>query len=140
MKFKFKEKSLSQLKQNHYSREVKNLNDFKNFEDFKEWYDEEPKICKYCGIDEKSVQKIVTLGLLKSKRFPENGITRQGKARGMWLEVDRIDPLKNYSKDNCALACYFCNNDKSDVFNAVQYKEFFQNRKQFLNGLVKNID
>lgn len=45
---------------------------------------------------------------------------REGR-RGKRLEVDRIEAKEPYSPDNCVLACYPCNNAKSDVFS---YQEF----------------
>lgn len=47
---------------------------------------------------------------------------RDGR-RGKRLEVDRIESKQPYSPDNCVLACYACNNAKSDVFS---YKEFME--------------
>lgn len=137
-KFIFKEKTEAQLKAKYYKRETRSLNGFKNFDDFKSWYIEKDKKCRYCKISESEVQEIVVLGLLKSKRFPENGRTSQGRARGMWLEVDRFNPNEKYSRENCVLACYFCNNDKSDVFVGSEYLDFYQNRAQFLKNLIKN--
>ena len=39
------------------------------------------------------------------------------------LEVDRIESKKPYSPENCVLACYPCNNAKSDVFSYGEFKE-----------------
>ena len=47
---------------------------------------------------------------------------REGR-RGKRLEVDRIASKEPYSPDNCVLACYPCNNAKSDVFS---YEEFLE--------------
>ncbi len=47
---------------------------------------------------------------------------RDGR-RGQRLEVDRIESKEPYSPDNCVLACYPCNNAKSDVFS---YEEFIE--------------
>jgi len=41
---------------------------------------------------------------------------RDGR-RGFNLEVDRKDSNREYSAGNCVLACYPCNNAKSDVFS-----------------------
>lgn len=135
--FVFKNKTTAQLKQNHYKRDVSGLNGFLNFSDYEEWYLAEEKVCKYCGIKEEEVQEIVSSGLLKSKRFPDDGNVKRGRSRGMWLEVDRFDPNGMYSRENSVLACYFCNNDKSDVFYGNQYIDFFQNRLSFLRKLLK---
>jgi len=43
--------------------------------------------------------------------------------RGKRLEVDRIESKEPYSPENCVLACYPCNNAKSDVFT---YQEFIE--------------
>jgi hypothetical protein len=47
---------------------------------------------------------------------------REGR-RGKRLEVDRIISKDPYSPENCVLACYPCNNAKSDVFT---FKEFIE--------------
>ncbi len=39
------------------------------------------------------------------------------------MEVDRKISKANYSPENCVLACYPCNNAKSDVFT---YEEFIK--------------
>lgn len=135
--FIYRQKTPEQLKANYNSRIKKDLNEFASLEDFLTWYHNQEKKCHYCGLTELQSQEIVVLGLLKSNRFPQNGLTGQGQARGMWLEVDRIKPKKTYSERNCVLACYFCNNDKSDVFDGEDYKLFFQNRFQFLTKLLE---
>lgn len=86
---------------------------------------------------EEEIQEIVMTGLLKSKRFPQQGLIGRGTARGVFLEVDKLNPLENYSSENSVLCCYFCNNDKSDVFHGEHYRDFFQNRKSFLRSLLK---
>lgn len=129
-------KTENQLKANFYKRNVNGLNGFEDFNDFLEWYNSTEKKCCYCGISENIVQEIVTKGLLTSKRFPQNGKTGRGKARGMWLEVDKFNPKGLYSRNNCVLACYFCNNDKSDVFGGQEYLDFHQNRESYLKNLL----
>jgi hypothetical protein len=109
---------------------------FKTYEAFVTWYNDEPKHCHYCQIKEGEVQEIVMRGLLTSARFPKKGLKARGRNRGKWLEVDRKKPLGKYSAANCVLACYFCNNDKSDVFTDEQYQEFKENRAGFLRGLL----
>lgn len=135
--FEYRPKTLKQLKENYNSRIRQDRNSFNSFEDFINWYNNETKVCHYCGLTELQSQEIVVRGLLTSNRFPQNGLTGRGQARGMWLEVDRIKPKEPYSENNCALACYFCNNDKSDVFSGDEYKLFFQNRYEFLRQLLE---
>ena len=128
----YKLKPIKSLKSNFSQRKRKGLNSFDSFEDFHNWYNKQNKVCYYCGLREEEMQKIVLIGILKSNRFPQNGIIGRGQSRGIWLEVDRLEPKENYSSENCVLCCYFCNNDKSDVFNAIEYKEFKENRVEFL--------
>jgi hypothetical protein len=133
--WKHKEKDKDQLKRWFYGK--KGNREFDSFNDFYSWYSETKKQCFYCGISEKECQEIIHRGILTSNRFPTNGKFKQGVNRGYWLEIDRKKPKGKYSKSNCVLACYFCNNDKSDVFDESQYKEFYQNRAEFLRNLLK---
>lgn len=110
---------------------------FKTYEAFVTWYNKRPKHCHYCQIQEVDVQEIVMRGLLTSARFPKMGLNARGRNRGKWLEVDRKNPNGNYTTANCVLACYFCNNDKSDIFNENQYHNFMQSRLAFLLNLLK---
>lgn len=75
--------------------------------------------------------------ILKSNRFPENGKIGQRKSRGVWLEVDRLEPKGQYSRENAVLCCYFCNNDKSDVFSGQEYLKFRENRIEYLRDKLK---
>lgn len=136
MTFEYKTKPINNLRANFNDRKRKSLNGFNDFEDFLAWYNEQDKTCAYCGLKEEECQEIVISGILTSNRFPQNGIIRQGQNRGVWLEVDRLDPKGLYSRENSTLSCYFCNNDKSDVFSAEDYKSFFQNRANFIRGLL----
>lgn len=76
------------------------------------WYEKRMKkqkgLCKYCHLPGDTTEYYNT------ERF------RKGR-RGLNLEVDRKNNRKPYSPKNCVLACYPCNNAKSDVFS---YKEF----------------
>jgi hypothetical protein len=138
MPFIYQQKTIQQLK-NTYSRRVREgVNGFDSFNDFFNWYQEQNLVCYYCGLTEIETQKISMTGILTSNRFPQNGIVGQGTSRAVWLEVDRLTPNGFYSRDNCVMCCYFCNNDKSDVFSGNQYINFFQNRVQYLRQLLNN--
>jgi hypothetical protein len=134
--FYYVEKPKEKLIFNFNERKRKDLNGFSDFENFYDWFVNQDKKCYYCGIEEHEVQQIVVHGLLTSNRFPLNGKIMQGRSRGMWLEVDRIHPKEKYTRDNAVLCCYFCNNDKSDVFHGLEYKKFFQDRAGYLRGLI----
>lgn len=131
-------KPIEKLKSNFSQRKQKGLNSFEDFEDFFNWYNEQQKQCFYCGLQEHEMQEIVLTGILKSNRFPQNGIIGRGRSRGVWLEVDRLKPKENYSRENCVLCCYFCNNDKSDVFDGNEYKKFMKNRVQYLKQKIND--
>jgi hypothetical protein len=80
---------------------------------FYEWYKEQSQkqneCCHYCHLSGDTINKY-------GRWF------REGR-RGHNLEVDKKDNSKPYSPENCVLACYPCNNAKSDVFT---YKEFLE--------------
>jgi len=136
MPFTYLPKPIEKLKADYSRRNQKNQNGFKDFDEFLNWYNNQDKFCYYCGLKEEESQKIVMTGILKSNRFPQNGILGRGQSRGMWLEVDRLSPKENYSPSNCKLCCYFCNNDKSDVFHGDDYKAFQSNRVGYLRELI----
>ena len=135
MEYIIKSKEKLKINFNQRRREGKNL--FIDFEDFYDWYINQKKSCHYCSLDESEMQSIVMQGIVTSNRFPQNGIIGRGQARGVWLEVDRLQPKANYSRDNCVLSCYFCNNDKSDVFDGVEYKLFMEDRVGYLRRKLK---
>ena len=80
---------------------------------FYKWYDDEVKkqdeLCHYCSLPGDT-----------NKYY---GTTFRNGNRGSRLEVDKKDNKKPYSPSNCVLACYPCNNAKSDVFT---YEEFLK--------------
>ena len=135
--YEYLPKSIQKLKQNFTQRKSKGVNSFLTIEDYLDWYNSKEKKCFYCGIEESILQEIVMTGILKSARFPENGTIGRGQSRGVWLEVDRLNPKGNYSRENCVLACYFCNNDKSDVFHGTDYNSFNIDRPNYLRALLK---
>ena len=76
------------------------------------WYVNQCKkqkgVCAYCHMPGDTTKSYRAEGFRKGRR-------------GFHLEVDRKDAKGEYSPDNCVLACYPCNNAKSDVFS---YREF----------------
>ena len=84
----------------------------RNRKSFYSWYENRVRkqkgLCEYCYLPGDT-----------TKYYHPEGF-RKGR-RGFNLEVDRKDAEGQYSPENCALACYPCNNAKSDVFS---YREF----------------
>jgi len=85
----------------------------KDCRNFYQWYENQLKKqnwrCIYCGLSG------------NTKKHYQRWF--RGGRRGRSLEVDRIDSGKPYSPENCVLACYPCNNAKSDVFS---YEDFLE--------------
>ncbi|MDD3412370.1 MAG: hypothetical protein PHY47_00030 [Lachnospiraceae bacterium] len=74
------------------------------FDDFKEY----TKIdaCYYCN------NKIV---------WNKKSTSKNGNGIYMRYNLDRKDPSKNYTKDNCVVCCPKCNRTKLDNFNAEEF-------------------
>lgn len=142
MSWEYKQKSEDQLKTWFQDKVRNRKSGFSDFSDFLNWYNDNVKDnkCHYCNLSEWESQKLIHLGLLKSKRFPFNGLFSQGVNRGYWLEIDRKDPNGIYSRENCVPTCYFCNNDKSDVFTDTEYQDFVKDRIGFLKRILKKYD
>jgi len=109
----------------HNKKGLKNF-DFLNFNAFYRWYlaqlKEQQGYCYYCKTDEGLIAEFID----KKKEF----IKRPN--RGKHLEVERRDAKSNiYNAENCVLACYFCNNDKSDILNEEEYFEYLKDRRLF---------
>ena len=115
----------------------KNLEDFKfqNFNSFYKWYIKQYQIqngkCYYCKTDEKIISAL----------FEKKFHNRKRTTRGKHLEIERRNSTDNlYSAENCVLACYFCNNDKSDIFDEPEYLEYLKDRKGFLNSQFEKLN
>ena len=68
------------------------------------------KVCHYCQI---SLDEIEILGE-RLKLFKKN-------LRGWKLEIDRLNSNKEYRPENCVMACYWCNNAKTDEFSENEF-------------------
>ena len=68
--------------------------------------------CAYCGI----TIPMVTVLANKQQLFKKN-------YRGWSLEIDRKDSNFEYSPDNCVMACYWCNNAKTDEFTHEEFRK-----------------
>ena len=114
---------------------------FDNFKQFYEWHREQGKTCYYCGSEEHKISDLVRCGKDEDRNGKENLIGIYGSQlqnRGVHLEIERKDSKANiYSPENCVLICYFCNNDKSNVFSYEDYMSFgtnfFKARKKFID-------
>ena len=108
-----------------YGRFSQKQKDYKNafngsFEAFLAWWCEKTpengiRHCCYCGIDENTLKDAFKNGLVISKKPSFSGE----------LQIERKNPNGDYSADNCEFACVICNNAKSDMISAEDFKEFF---------------
>jgi len=77
------------------------------------WWNDIPKQCHYCSLPDYLLETLRELPGHINKRYPQ---------RGRSLEIDRkISELPYTNINNLVLACYWCNNAKTDTF---LYEEF----------------
>lgn len=80
--------------------------------------------CVYCEVSVVVLQELIQADLLRGRGVRGTGL------RGRNFELERIDANQPYGPENCALACYYCNNDKSYIYSAEDYKKFFAPAKK----------
>lgn len=117
-----------------YNNKKGNAFEFLDFNDFYKWYiiqyEKQNGCCYYCKTEESVLTELF------EKKYTSIKRTNRGKR----LEVERRDSGSNkYNKDNCVLACYFCNNDKSDIFSEAEYFEYLKDRKSFFINQFESI-
>lgn len=118
---------------------IKKYNDgdfgFRTFKNFYKWYESQPKECCYCGTNEKDLEKLFKV---KNDESEQNK-KLYSKKRGFTatLQIEKLNPNKPYNESNCALACAFCNNAKSDMVNDKNFREFAKAHiKPLLDGFI----
>ncbi|MBL0765623.1 hypothetical protein [Marivirga atlantica] len=67
--------------------------------------------CFYCELEKKDFGELY-----------ENHLIRKKANRGFNFEIDRKNPNEEYHYDNLVMACYWCNNAKTDEFTAEEFK------------------
>lgn len=92
------------------SRVTYNLENYWSREDFIYWYVNKEKKCCYCECSQSELDS-----------FYNKNASKRKSTRGKTLEIERKCDEK-YSKENCELSCYWCNNAKSDVFSYEEFK------------------
>ena len=110
---------------NIYDRFKKKQDDYKgafngSFEAFLAWWCKKTpengiRKCCYCEVDEKTLKNAFDLKIISSKKPSFSGE----------LQIERKNPNRDYCDDNCEFACVICNNAKSDMISAEEFKEFF---------------
>jgi hypothetical protein len=67
--------------------------------------------CYYCKVTTRNIELLA-----------ENFKIYKKNLRGWKLELDRKMPNDEYSSQNCVMACYWCNNAKTDEFTADEFQ------------------
>ena len=106
------------------------LEGFKGMANFFNWYNNQEKKCAYCGIH---VEQIKALGENKKLNNKRSDI------RGYTLEIDRMLPKLEYSEENCCMACYWCNNAKTDEFSPEEFKPIARGINEVWNKRLETI-
>ena len=73
-------------------------------------YKRDGRRCHYCRIKEEDFIRIW-------------GPLYGDKTRGRKLEIERKDNQKDYSEENCVLACVICKDAKSDKFTDEEFRK-----------------
>ena len=117
---------------------------FKTKADFIKWWaltlKKQDGRCYYCNSRFADLRQLIT-----HKPSPLLGVRdlKGGAFRGANPEPDRLesrDQRNIYSADNCVLACYYCNNDKSNVYTHEDYKTFIAPAKgRYIEHLMKQL-
>ncbi|RLA84625.1 MAG: hypothetical protein DRG78_00980 [Epsilonproteobacteria bacterium] len=94
------------------SKDKYNVHFEENFKyaDFKSMLVENNQCC-YCGISLNNLYSLREKGKISSK-----------SGRGFSMEIDRRSPNLEYSKENCCMSCYWCNNAKTDEFSVKEFE------------------
>ena len=57
----------------------------------------------------------------------------------MQEKIDRKLPNLEYSEENCCMACYWCNNAKTDEFSPKEFKPIAEGIRKAWNERLKQI-
>ena len=106
---------------------------FPSKDEFVKWFESTIKAqdfkCYYCDTSIFDIRALIDQKKLKTRKI------RYG-ARGPNFEIDRKINSDGYTKENCVLSCYYCNNDKSYILDSEEYKKYFgENRKKYFEYL-----
>ncbi len=78
------------------------------------WMYNTPKVCYYCSLPESTLEELHNQQGHRNKRYPK---------RGKSLEIDRKQANLPYNDiENLVLACYWCNNAKTDTFTEDEFR------------------
>ena len=88
--------------------------------------------CHYCKTSIHTINELIDSQKLRVRKVRGDG------RRGPVLEIDKQG--EKYDKDNCVLACYYCNNDKSYTASKEVYEKYFgKDRQKYFEILRKEL-
>ncbi len=101
---------------------TKHRKGFSNKDEFVKWFENTIKSqnfkCYYCDTSIFDIRSLIDQEKLKTRKIGYG-------TRGPNLEIDRKINSNGYTKENCVLSCYYCNNDKSYTLDSEDYKKYF---------------
>ena len=101
---------------------------FANPDDLLKWFNNQHNRCGYCGVTQKDLKKLAVIrGTSNKPNITLNGKTKRSKGT---LEIEKKDPAKGYTYENCILACPLCNNAKSNLIDEDGWRDKFVSSMQ----------
>lgn len=91
---------------------------------FKDKLKEQKLCCHFCNTDIRVIQSLIHNNVIYPRKRGRYGYS------GMHFEIEHLDADKaNDTTNNIVLACYYCNNDKSNTIGPEIFKDFFGKQK-----------
>lgn len=91
---------------------------------FKQKLTEQELCCYFCNTDIRDIQSLIKNHLIYPRKRGKYGYS------GMHFEIEHLNADKtNNVESNIVLACYYCNNDKSNTIEPEIFKKFFAQQK-----------
>lgn len=100
--------------------------------EFKKAFDRkvsEASCCEYCGITLEQINL-----LAENKQIKGKALNRRYS-----LEIDRKAPNQEYTLENIAMACYWCNNAKTDEFTVEEFQPIAEGIRKVWNQRLRAI-
>lgn len=114
-------------KESYLSKEKTRNNRKKGAQFFQERLNKNHLKCFYCKTDIRVIQALLKTGKIGLRKG------KGGTYRGMHFEIEHLDnslsSQEKDSKENIQNACYYCNNDKSNIISANTFKKYFGKKR-----------
>jgi len=124
-----KYKRFNDLYSKYYNKNRKEL--FDNPDKLLKWYDKQKNCCNYCKISQSELHRIVEI---RNGNLTLNNKSKRSKGT---LEIEKLNPGKGYTYDNSVLCCPLCNNAKSNLISADNWRTYFAPAmKKYYNAIL----